>query len=288
MDSDKRSTAVWAKDHPVAAGFAVVLIYIAFRRLTYFVFRDLLTPTFPVKFVHEIVDVIWPFATVLAFGCTDAYKNGKGRFVKTIVIGIPLVFYFLYGVAGSIFKLSEISSLEWKTPPMMLFEAVTMLFVGFREESLFRGIAVNLLSGRFCKDRRGILLTTALGAFFFGIMHMQNLVLGQSFEATVAQSVNAAFVGSVFVAVYLRGGNLWAMMILHAFIDASLMFTTLFVKSSQDDAIGYIANNKQTYDTATIIGKVGLCVLCLVVTLFILRKSKCEEITERFANKIIG
>ena len=282
MSETKRNQFTeWMNEHLFAAGMVVMLLYILLRRTSYFIFRSLLPKNGITTVIHEITDVIWPFLMVALFGRLNVYR--KGGFFRTLFLGISLILYgFVFGYLGNFISLSQVEGLEWQTPLMMIWGVITMLFVGFREESVYRGILVNVFADKYAKDRRGILLTAFGASLFFGLMHMQNVFIGQSFLESVLQTLNAFFLGSVFAAVYLRGGNLWAVMVIHGFIDLGLTAKNMLTKTFASDAAAYLASHTQTtVDAGEMIFRIILWAVYVLIALFLLRKSKCNEIIDR-------
>ena len=277
----KNSLAEWANRHSLAACFVVVALYIVFRRSTYFIFRSVLPQSAAVMVVYELIDVIWPFMMVAAFGRLTIYR--KGRFFPTLLMGVGLILYGLIPFVLNLLALAEEPGLVWQSPLLMLWGIATELFVGFREESVFRGITVNLFADKYLKDRRGILLTAFGASFFFGVMHMQNIALGQTVLGSAIQSVNAFFLGLVFAAVYLRGANIWALMLIHAFIDLGVSVKELLTETYAADALSAMAasNMETSIDAGTLIPMLILWLIYTVIALFLLRKRKCAQILER-------
>ena len=179
MKSKKSRFAEWMNAHPVAAGFTVVILYSVFRKGLYFLFLKAFPDTFAVTVIHELIDVIWPFLLVIAFERLEIYRGG--RFFRTLFMGISLILYGLvYGYLGNLLALAKNPGVEWQTPLMIFWGVLTMLFVGFREESCYRGIVLHIFADKYLKDRRGILITAFASAAFFGLMHMNNILIGQS------------------------------------------------------------------------------------------------------------
>ena len=88
MTKTKRSPATWAREHPIAAGFVLVILFIIFRKGLYFLFKAL-PQTTGMRVLHEVLDVIWPFLMVVVFGYTWTYRE-KG-FFRTLYIALPLL-----------------------------------------------------------------------------------------------------------------------------------------------------------------------------------------------------
>lgn len=282
MESKKNSFAAWMNAHPIAAGFTVVILYTVFRRGAYFVFTRFLPQTFAFTVIHELVDVLWPFLMVMAFGRLGIYR--RGGFFRTLFLGISLILYgVFFGYLSNLLPLLREPGLEWQTPAMMLWAVLTMFFVGFREESSYRGIVLHIFADKYLKDRRGVLITAFGSAAFFGIMHMNNIMIGQSFLESVLQTLNAFVLGALFGAVYLRGGSLWALMLIHGSIDLGLTLKNLMTKTYASDAIAYLAGNTETtLDPIEAVLRLIMWTIIILITLFLLRKKKCDEIIERY------
>ncbi|MBO4266362.1 MAG: CPBP family intramembrane metalloprotease [Lachnospiraceae bacterium] len=281
MEQKKKTLPQLVREYPVITCIALVIVYIICRRITHWLFAQV----FSAVPVREILDVIWPFIIVMATGCLMAYK--KRGFFKTLVLCIPLMIYGLINWSGNIVLFVTEPGIEWKSPLRMIISLLPLLAVGFREESVFRGVAVNIMTDKYAKDRRGILFIVLFTGFCFGIMHMQNIFIGQSLLSTIEQSLNAVCLGIIFAAVYLRGGNLWALMLIHSFIDIGGMSRGLLTKTYDMDAIGMLASNKETtIDPRATAVKAGIWIACVLAGLFMIRKSKCDEIIAKFRKNV--
>ena len=148
-------------------------------------------------------------------------------------------------------------------------------------EAVFRGVAVNVIADKYLKDRRGIFFTTYAAAFFFGFMHMGNMISGQPFLPSLAQSINAVFLGALLVAIYLRGGNIWAMAVLHGFYDMSILVASLFTKTHGMDPVSSLASNADVSINSLLL-TCAMAPVYVLITIFLLRKSKCDEIIEKY------
>ena len=90
-----------------------------------------------------------------------------------------------------------------------------MLFVGFIEEVLFRGMLFRALE----KDNRKTAIIVS--SVTFGLGHIINLLNGaqDSVLAGVLQVIGAIAIGFLFVIIFDRGGSLWPCIITHSAID---------------------------------------------------------------------
>ena len=281
MKRKKNKLAKWANEHPVLGSFAVVILYVLFRRSAHFLFCSLLTQNGTTEVIHEIVDIIWPFLMVAAYEKLFIYK--KGGFFHTLFLGTGLIIYGMIPFSMIMIDLLQDADIVWQSLPVILWNIAKTLFVGFREESCFRGIVVNLLGERYLKDRKGIMYTVLLSAFIFGIMHFQNMFIGMSFAGSLIQSMNAFFVGLIFAAVYLRGGSIWACILIHGFIDFGVSARELLTKTFESDLLAAVVNaeNNVSIDITTMIEYLVLWLIYVLIALFLLRKKKCNELLHK-------
>ena len=278
MTKTKRSPATWAREHPIAAGFLLVILFIIFRKGLYFLFKAL-PQTTGMRVLHEVLDVIWPFLMVVVFGYTWTYRE-KG-FFRTLFIALPLLISSAAMLVLSILGTAE-EGVEWYSFGMILLGIFTGFAIGFREESVFRAISLNVLAERYLKDRKGIWITVAGSAFFFGLVHMSNMMTGTSFVSCLAQTINAFFAGAMFGAIYLRGGSLWAVIFLHGLYDIGASVTNLFTRTYGADMLSAMAGNQET-SFLKVLTSNPLSLVYIAITLFLLRKSKCEDIIQRYS-----
>lgn len=75
-----------------------------------------------------------------------------------------------------------------------LFQA---LYVGWSEEILFRGALQNILNGAIASDRRimRFRIGTLISSVIFGVMHLPNVLIGQSVSSAIANAVFALVFG---------------------------------------------------------------------------------------------
>ena len=285
MKSKKEKVSAWGHEHPFAAGMVLAVLFVVFRKGLYFVFLPL-PQTIGFRLVHEVLDLIWPVCFVVLFGMAGIFKR-KGLF-KTLLAGLAMLLLDIVLFVLNMLNLLQVPDFEWYPFGMILFGIFTELAVGFREESVFRGIVTNLFAEKYLKDRRGIFITVFAGAFSFGIMHMGNMLVGQSFADSIIQSISAFFLGAYLSAVYLRGGSIWGVAIIHGLYDMSLDVSRLFTKTFGMDLQTALGSAEKTvYDLEAVASYALLWAVYFVVTLFLLRKSKRDEIIGRCSGNML-
>ncbi|MEE3408260.1 MAG: CPBP family intramembrane glutamic endopeptidase, partial [Erysipelotrichaceae bacterium] len=86
--------------------------------------------------------------------------------------------------------------------------------------------------------------------------------------SAVVQSLVAISLGAVFTVIYYRGGNLWALMLLHSIMDLGPLFESMFTVN-EAGAAGAI-NTLSIMNLIPIIPNV-------IALVWIMRKSKAQE-----------
>lgn len=101
------------------------------------------------------------------------------------------------------------------TPTAAAFRIVTMLFVGFLEEMIFRGFLFRALLPN------GTMSAICISSVTFGLGHVLNLVNGSgaSVLETVCQIGGAIAIGFLFVVIFWRSGSLLPCIAAHSCIN---------------------------------------------------------------------
>ena len=98
----------------------------------------------------------------------------------------------------------------------VLLFLIECLSVGFFEEIVFRGIILLFLLKKFAHEKHGILLSIVISSAIFGGSHIFNILSGASVGDTILQIGYSFLVGMMWAILYLKTGNIWLTMILHA------------------------------------------------------------------------
>ncbi len=220
---------------------------------------------------YEAIHILIPFLFVLLFSDLEVYKKGsmKETFTAGGYMAISQLLLFDMMLA---LTLSD-SEAKWQSPLGIIYGIVMLFGIGFREESIFRGIVVNNIAKKYIKDRKGIFITATVSGIMFGLVHIINIFVGGDVFSVTIQSIVAAGIGFYFAAVYLRGGSLWALIIMHSLADAASLLPSIFT-----------LNNGTTIDAINKISIMNLTPFFILtaIGLFLLRKEKCNEILERY------
>lgn len=100
----------------------------------------------------------------------------------------------------------------------VLFYMISMIFVGFLEEIIFRGFLFQMMA----KDNlKSAIIVTSLT---FGGGHIINLLTGASFVPTLIQIIYATATGYLFAVILVKGKSLWPCIITHSVVNALSVF----------------------------------------------------------------
>jgi membrane protease YdiL (CAAX protease family) len=161
-----------------------------------------------------------------------------------IAIAVAVLLAFAVSLAGwwrevGYTPVSQWRELHWLTVPALITlvplvagirpldgNTYTVLIAGyaltgFVEETMFRGVLINLL-----RDRSPLVIASAT-ALLFGVVHLSNIVIRGEVVIIVAQAVGAAAFGFGFAALRLRTNTLLPLVLLHAAHDLFLQMGTL-------------------------------------------------------------
>ena len=123
------------------------------------------------------------------------------------------------------------------SPAKTIFYMVSMLFVGFLEEIIFRG----LLFVEMCKDN--VKTAVVVSSVTFGIGHIVNLFNGSEVDlfSNLLQVVYAIAAGFLFTIIFMRTKSLWPCIITHSVLNALSIFSNESAMTPAKELIGAIA-----------------------------------------------
>lgn len=231
-----------------------------------------LTVPFAGIFIYEIIGIILPFAAVELFVGSDKVYRSKG-FKETLKAAGYMFYTELFLLVCVVAEAVQSDETVWAAPVTAAYGILMLFGVGFREESLFRGLAVNLIGKKYIKSSGGIFFTAAATAALFGGSHMINTVFGANPFSAAVQSVTAFGIGFYLAAAYMRGKSIWAVILIHSLTNSASLFNAVFTN-----------NAGNAMEVINELGVQNLIpgVLLSLIGLFLLRKDKRAEILERF------
>ncbi len=103
--------------------------------------------------------------------------------------------------------------------PGLIYAAISMAFVGFAEELIFRGFLFKAM----LKDGN-VKAAVIVSSVTFGMGHIMNLFTGHDLIPTLTQVIFAVAMGFVFTLVFYKSGSLLPGILAHSFIDVTSVF----------------------------------------------------------------
>lgn len=257
------------EEKPVAGTLVTVFIYFILSNLIGTAMIAMPEMNF-VYYLQEFLFMGCALFFVLLLGYGRIYR--RGGFFRTLKAVLPV--FLVQGIFAVVTVFAAVLDPEtqWKSPALIGAGIIALFEIGFCEESIFRGIAANAVGKKYCKDRKGVWLAAIITGSLFGIVHMTNIFYGVTVPAAIIQSIMASAIGIYFAAVYFRGGNIWALILVHALTDTNSLFTSKFTVISSD------IENINELSVASLIA----LPVFIGMAAFLLRKKKISGIVERF------
>ncbi len=158
-------------------------------------------------FLAEAVFGIALFAVLIAFIAKNNLYDHLGL-CKSEVSAAKMLFYIplpIIAAVGVIFGFAP----QYE-PAALATHTVYMLFVGFLEETIFRGFLFRGMA------KNNMTAAVIVSAVTFGIGHIVNLLNGYDIVSNLLQIVYAVGVGLLLVFIFIRTGSLIACIAFHS------------------------------------------------------------------------
>lgn len=222
------------------------------------------------SYLKIIVGMLYPVGFMIFFGFSNAFRSKK--FFKGLVCGIVLVVMQIIVLLSFFVTAAEDSATVWNSWDGILMGLLFVIGIGVREECVFRGTIQNILAKKYASSIKGIWITAIVSAVIFGLIHLFNILAGVDAVPAIIQSLTNFGIGLFYAALYLRSGNIWVMISIHALTDTAGLASSVFLANQSETEV------ISSLSVATLIS--GL--VFVGVSIFLLRPSKCKEILARF------
>ncbi|NGM85087.1 CPBP family intramembrane metalloprotease [Paenibacillus sp. 7124] len=220
--SNQKVKRTFSQKHPVLAVVIIeALLFLAvFAAGAYATIRQL-SGTAPV-----LISFI-PIAVVLAIYFSVKKKWGFYGFRSLRSIPKPdLVYYAPLLVVLAIIALKGFRPISVSE---VLFYLLFTLLVGFVEESIYRGLILNILLPK------GVKTAVLTSSILFAVTHILRVLSGQSALQTVLLIVYALLIGCALALLMVRGRNIWPLILFH-FLHNFIQFVG---NDNSDSYLGY-------------------------------------------------
>ena len=232
----------------------------------------LLPPNIWMDILYEVVCIIWPVALVVIFGYSFSFRRRGIR----ATFGASWFLFVFYGILliSQVGMKSSNPDMPWKSDLEIFYGILMLIGIGIREEILFRGVITNAIALKYASSTKGLWITVLSAGAMFGAIHLSNVFTGASFTGALVQAIGCFGGGALLCAIYLRGGSIWVVALLHSLRDAPGFVDMLFISAPGSQSASEIISG---YGLTAI----PVIAVDLLLTAFLLRKSKRQKILDR-------
>lgn len=196
-------------------------------------------------------------------------------FAKSMLSGMV---FLVLAIFGCILFVTEASMMgvAYKSMPEIIAFVIFVITVGLAEEFLFRGIIADCIFEKFGNSKMGIMGSVLLSGCIFGVMHLFNVLSGQSLEESIIQMIATSMLGILLSAIYIKHKSVYGVAFLHATLNFMTMFARGFWEGNtlqyQYEDINFWENLKQSLISQSVF---------IVVAIWVLRPSVIRRIVEK-------
>ena len=226
--------------------------------------------------LEEVVSILWPAALAVIFGFGFIFRQ---RGIRATFGAAWLIFLFygflLFFQVGA--KISNPAT-PWKSELEIFRGILALLGIGIREEVLYRGVITNAIARKYGSTTKSLWITVFSAGAMFGAMHLSNMLYGVSFAGALTQAIGCIAGGVLFSAIYLRGGSIWVVALLHSLEDTPALLEMYFTNVAKNATAAEVAMMSSYRPDLT---NVIVFVVQVLLAAFLLRKSKRQKIFDR-------
>lgn len=267
----------------LCTAIAAILLYVIQGLYIYLLYKGII-PTSLVKgkamwismMAADLATIIFVLLVMHACNIHQILNKKTAGIKKCLLVPLPVLLFDIFAFLGQLLLFSEGSPVP--AIDRIIVFLLSNFLIGFAEEILFRGLISTTLLEFFGTGKDGIFKACFLSSLLFGLMHLTNYTGGNP-RGVIMQVIATFGSGVLYCAIYFRTGSLWLLILIHALEDIYAGIAELFStgnSGSAEDAAALI----NSYSTMLLIpAMVGL-----VLGLFLLRKSKLEEVKELWSH----
>ena len=226
--------------------------------------------------LKEVVKILWTVALAVIFGFGFIFRQRGIR--DTLRAALPIFLAYGLILVLQLMVVGRDPATQWKSELGIFHGILLLLGIGIREEVLFRGVITNAIARKYGSNTKGLWITALSAGAMFGAMHLSNAFYGVSFAGALTQAIGCIAGGVLFCAIYLRGGNIWVVALLHSLEDTPALAKTLFTNFAENVTAAQVDMMSSYRPDLT---KVIFFVVELLLAAYLLRKSKQQKIFDR-------
>lgn len=255
----------------------VVTLSIAVYKLFGYLGEGIISNDYLEDFVFQVVFAGAALISVAVLKKGWIYRSDPGLVRKGWTSVLPQFFLLMLSLSNQLDAIEARGPSGISSVNLALFLA-QMFFIGFAEETLFRGIIQNAFHRLLGEDKTyKVILAAFCTAVCFGCAHLVNGFRPEvGFSTAFMQAVQNIGAGMCFCAVYYRTGKcLWFVILYHAFNDAVAMFMSGRLAGVDESTL--IAQVSQRDNVYSLLIGTGFYIL---IALFLMRPKKIRPLLE--------
>ena len=126
------------------------------------------------------------------------FTEKRENFLKSLILGVPILIFSIFYLIFNAMTITDFN----------LFHLINIILycfsIGVAEEFMCRGWLQNEFIERYSKNRKQVILSILLSSLVFGLMHLSNVLSGQTLFETIIQIIQATAAGFLFGSIYYR------------------------------------------------------------------------------------
>ena len=226
--------------------------------------------------LKEVVKILWTVALAVIFGFGFIFRQKGIR--ATLRAALPIFLAYGLILVLQLMVVGRDPTTQWKSELGIFHGILLLLGIGIREEVLFRGVITNAIARKYGSTAKGLWITTLSSGAMFGAMHLSNVFYGVSFAGALTQAIGCIAGGVLYCAIYLRGGSIWVVALLHSLEDTPALLEMYFTNVAKNATAAQVAMMSSYRPDLT---NVIVFVVQVLLAAFLLRKSKRQKIFDR-------
>lgn len=255
----KRKKTIWGK---VILSWVIVIAFLLFIS---FIIPRSFSQTAELVVQNTIMLIATYLLSRYVFKLKPKFFSGR-KFLSQVVVAIPVLLYLAVMLFGTYINLSKVHS---NVGSSIVSSAILGLFAALFEEYYFR-VVLQTAIFRATKGSQAIYLSVFVSSLLFSLSHLIVNYTPSNASGVLLQTVATFGFGMYMGALFLRTRNVFWPLLLHAVNDFTSVISSGSIHPSNVQSIG------------TLINQLFTTLIFILIALFILRKSKHQEIISQF------
>ncbi len=270
---EKKKHALY--DHPFLGGIVAIIVFelvsMIFGAIVGFIGQATGTDTSIPTSIVVIITVVISLVIHRLWFKKDGYK---GALTVTKYSKQDVIVCFVIAIIASFLAMLPSYIISGVAFPSFA-QIASAITAGISEEIIFRAAPISIMM-KNNPTRNRMIIAVIITSACFGLIHLTNIKSGASASSIIIQVVDAFAMGAFFASVYIRTGSILFSMINHSLHD---LFYAFISDSSTSALVMTGSSSVKDIVTSAIFD-----VIVVAMAVFLLRKSKWDDIKKTWAN----